>query len=85
MLSIIPHCVGVEHNFSLGRDVLNWKQSKTTGETLPEQKVVRHFAPGKHRILAGDDPSLDIMNTENQMEIKMEVEKIKFAQNGKGP
>jgi hypothetical protein len=85
MLSIIPHSVGVEPSFSLGRDVINWRLSITTGETLPEKEVVRHFAPGKHRILADDDPSLDIMNTENKMEIKIEVEKMKLARNGQGP
>jgi hypothetical protein len=34
IFSIIPHGVGVEASFSLGRDVNGWRQSKTTGETL---------------------------------------------------
>jgi hypothetical protein len=36
IFSIIPHGVGVESSFSLGRDVIGWRQSKTTGETLRE-------------------------------------------------
>jgi len=41
IFSIIPHGVGVEASFSLGRDVVGWRQSKTTGETLGEKVVVR--------------------------------------------
>jgi len=37
IFSIIPHGVGVEASFSLGRDVIGWRQSKTTGETLREK------------------------------------------------
>jgi hypothetical protein len=33
IFSIIPHGVGGEASFSLGRDVIRWKQSKTTGGT----------------------------------------------------
>jgi hypothetical protein len=38
---IIPHCVGVVASFSLGRDGIGWRQSKTTGKTLSEKVVVR--------------------------------------------
>jgi len=34
IFSIIPHGVGVVTRFSLGRDVIGWRQSKTTGKTL---------------------------------------------------
>jgi len=44
IFSIIPHGVGVEASFSLGRDVIGWRQSTTTGETLGEQVVVRQVA-----------------------------------------
>jgi hypothetical protein len=43
IFSIIPHGVGVEGSFSLGRDVLGWRQSKTTGETLREKVIIRQF------------------------------------------
>jgi len=33
---IIPHCAGVEACFSLGRDLIGWRQSRTTHETLCE-------------------------------------------------
>ena len=44
VFSIIPHGVGVEASFSLGRDVIGWRQSKTTRETLSKNVIVRHFA-----------------------------------------
>jgi hypothetical protein len=44
IFSIIPHGVGVEASFSLGRDVIGWRQSKTTGETLRKKVIVRQFA-----------------------------------------
>jgi hypothetical protein len=34
IFSIIPHGVRVEASFSLGRDVIGWRHSKATGETL---------------------------------------------------
>jgi hypothetical protein len=44
IFSIIPHGVGVETSIFLGQDVIGWRQSETTGETLSEQVVVRKFA-----------------------------------------
>jgi len=73
--SIIPRGVGVEASFSLGRDVIGWRQSKTTGETLCNRVVVRQFARANNGILAGTDPELDTMNTENDSEMKKEAEK----------
>jgi len=34
MISMIPHGVGGEDSFSVGRDVIGWGQSTTIGETL---------------------------------------------------
>jgi hypothetical protein len=44
IFSIIPHDVVVEASFSFGRDVIGWRQSKTTGKTIRKQVVVRQFA-----------------------------------------
>jgi hypothetical protein len=55
IFSIIPHGVGVEASYSLARDVIGWRQSKTTGETLRETVVVRQFARANNGILAGTD------------------------------
>jgi len=74
IFSIIPHGVGVESSFSLGRDVIGWRQSKTTGETLRKRFVVRQFAGANNGILAGTDPELDTANTENNPEMKKEAE-----------
>ena len=74
IFSIIPNGVGVEVSFSVGRDVIRWRQSKTAGETLREKVVVRQFALTNTGILAGADPLLDTMNTENDMEMKKEAE-----------
>jgi hypothetical protein len=75
IFSIIPHGVGVEASFSLGRDVIGWRQSKTTGETLCEKVIVRPFAQANNGILAGTDPELDTINIENDSEMKKEAEK----------
>jgi len=78
IFSIVPHGVGVEASFSLGQDVIGWRQSKTTGETLCEKVVVRQFARANNAIMAGTDPELDTMNTENDSEIKTEAEERKL-------
>jgi len=78
IFSIIPHGVGVEASFSLGRNVIGWRQSKTTGETLREKVVVTQFARANNRILAGTDPELDTTNTENDSEMKKEAEERKL-------
>jgi len=78
IFSIIPHVVGVEARFSLGWDVIGWRQSKTTGGTLREKVVVREFARANNGILAGTDPELDTANTENDSEMKKEAEERKL-------
>ena len=78
IFSIISHGVGVEASSSLGRDVIGWRQSKTTGETLREKVVVRQFAPANNGLLVGDDPILDPSRTDNDMEMKREAEEKKL-------
>jgi len=78
VFSIIPDGVGVEGSFSRGWDVIGWRQSKTTGETLRENVVVRQFARDNNGILSGTDPQLDSANTENDSEMKKEAEERKL-------
>jgi hypothetical protein len=78
IFSIIPQAVGVEGSISLGRDVIGWKQSKTTSETLPKKGVVTQFSQANNWILAGTDPELDDSNTENDTEMKKESEEWKL-------
>ena len=78
IFSIIPHGVRVAASFSLGRDVIGWRQTKTTGETLCEQVVVRQFTRAYNGLLAGDDPVLDSRSTDNDMEMKREQEEKKL-------
>jgi len=75
---IIPPGVGVEASFSLGRDVIGWRQSKTKGETLRQKVVVRQFARACNGILAGTDPELVTPHTENDSEMKNEAEERKL-------
>ena len=77
ILSNIPHGVGVEASFSLGRDVIGWRLSKTTGETLWEKVVVRLFARANNGILADTDQELDTPHTEHDSEMKTEAEERK--------
>jgi hypothetical protein len=83
IFSIIQHGVGVEASFSLGRDVVGWRQSKTTGETVREKVVVWLFARVKNGILAGSDRELDLTNTENDSEMKKEADKRKLCRMAK--
>ena len=76
--SIIPHGVGLEASFSLGRDDIGRRNSKTTGESIPQKVVVRQFARANNAILAGTDPSWDHWNTENDSEMKKEAEEGKL-------
>jgi len=77
IFSIILHSVRVEASFSLGQDVVGWRQSKTTGETLREKVVLRRFARANKGIVVGPDPEWDHANTENNSEMKNEVEERK--------
>jgi len=78
IFSVIPHGVGVEASFSLGRDVIGWRQSITTGETLRKKVVVRQFALANNRILEGNNPVSDTMITKNDSEMKKEAEEMKL-------
>jgi len=75
---IIPHGVRVDASFSLGQDVIGWRESKTTGQTLREKVVVRQFARANNGILAGTDRELDTPQTENDSEPKKEAEERKL-------
>jgi len=68
----------VEASISLGQDVIGWRQSKTTGETLCEKVVVRQFARANSGLLACDNPVLDPDSTDNDMEMKREAEEKKL-------
>ena len=58
IFSIIPHGVGVEGSFPLGRDDTSWRQSTTAGETLRKEVVVRQLAQPKQRHLSRQLPSI---------------------------
>jgi len=77
---IIPHGVGVEASFSLGRDVIRWRQSKTTRTTVREKVVVRKFSRANHGFLAGDDPQLDPTSSDINMEMIRETGQRKLHQ-----
>jgi len=78
IFSITPHRVGVEASFSLSRHVISWRQSNTACETLREQVIVRQFARANNGILVCANPELDTTNTENNSEMKQEVEDRKL-------
>jgi len=65
ILSIIPHCIGVVARLSLGGDMIGWRQSKTTHETLLEAGVVRQLVQANHGRLAGNYTVLDLTETDN--------------------
>ena len=55
-----------------------WTHYESRGETLHEEVIARQFARANNGILAGSDPELDTMNTENDLEKKKEVEERKL-------
>jgi len=67
ILSFIPYGVGLVTHFPLVRNVIQWRQSKNTAETLPECGVVRQYTLGNNRLLAGNDPVLDTTEAENDI------------------
>ena len=73
----------MEPSFSLGRDVIAWRQLKSTGETHCEKVVARQFAQPNHRILAGTDPELDTMKKDNDLEMKKDADERKLHRMGK--
>jgi len=75
---IIPHGIGVEASSSLGRDVIGWRLSKTTGETLRDEVGVRQFVRANTWMLAGTDPEMNTRNTENDSEMKNKAEERKL-------
>jgi len=75
---IIPHGVGMEASFSLGWDVIGWKQWKTTGGTLHEKVIVKQFAEANNGNLAGTDRELDTPHTENDSDMNNEPEEGKL-------
>jgi len=78
MVSILPQGFRVEAGFSLGPDVIGWRQSKTTGETFLEKVIPRQYAWANNGILAGDDPALDRWETDNDLELNREAEERKL-------
>jgi len=74
IFSVIPHSIRVEASLSLFRDVIGWRQSNTTGETLREEVVVRQFAQANNGSLACADPEFDTMNAENDSDMENEAE-----------
>jgi len=71
IFTIILHGVGVEASLSLGQDVISWRQSKTSGETLREKVLVRQFAQANNGIVAHDNPVSDT-TTENDSKMNNE-------------
>jgi len=78
IFSILPHGLGVEARFSVGRDVIWWRQSKPTGETLCKKVIVRQYVWANNGILAGHHPVLDSTEAENDRELKKEAEERKL-------
>ena len=73
----------MEDSFSLAQDVIGWRQSKTTGETLREKVVVKQFAWANNTSLAGDNLVLDSTSADDDMEMNKEVEQKKLHQMAK--
>jgi len=78
LFSIIPHSLGVESRFSLGRDVSGWRLSRTTGDTLRNKVVVRQCAQAYKAILPDNGTESHTTNTQNDSEMQTEAEESKL-------
>jgi len=77
IFSIIPHAVGMEATCSFGQDVIGWRQSKTTRETLRVMVILMQFGPANNGFLAGYHPALHTTSSENNIQINREAERRK--------
>jgi hypothetical protein len=68
--SIIPYGVIVEASFTLPQDAIGCRQSKNTGETVCRNVVVREFPSANNRMLAIDDPAVNMTITDNDFEMQ---------------
>ena len=75
---IITHGVNVKASFSLGRDVIGGRQSKSPGEALCKTFIVTQFSRANTEILACTHPELENTNTENDSEIRNHVQESKL-------
>jgi len=78
IIPIVPHGVGAEASFSLGRDVNGWRRSEATGETLREKVVDRQVSGAHNQILAANCATLNTAETENNRELKNVIEERKL-------
>jgi hypothetical protein len=78
IFSIIPDSVRVEASFSFRHDIIGWRQSKTTGETLRKNIVVRQFTRANNRILAGTNQDWYHTNTQHDSEMKKVAQERKL-------
>jgi len=78
IFSPVLNGVRVEANFSLGREVIDCRQSKTTGKTLWEKVVVRQFGGAHNGRLAGHWTALDTTETEQDFKLKKGLEERKL-------
>jgi len=83
IFSIIPPGGVLEASHSLGRDVIGWKQSKTNGNTIPENVLLRLFLRANNGMLPHDFSALDSTDTDNNLELKKEVEEWKLQKMAK--
>ena len=76
IFSVMPHGVGVEASFSLGRDVIGWRQSKTSGITLQQKVVVRQWARSNDGLFPEEIGMLDISDNDNEEKRQKEDRKL---------
>jgi len=85
IISIIPHGVRFEAGFDLPRDVLSWRQSKTSGKTLEEKVFIRQFAQVNNKIFRGRLRSISYHADAEWIGIEERCGGKKIEQNGQGP
>jgi hypothetical protein len=74
IISIITHDVGEEGSFSVEEDYIGWRLSKSPCEKIRENIIVRQLTYTSLELVTCNDAVLDMINTENELEMKREAE-----------
>jgi hypothetical protein len=73
VFSLIPHGVGIEVSFSLGRDMMSWHQTTMTSQTRTKCIIMRQFYCFNNEMLAMYDKLLDIQPVPTEEKAKLKT------------
>ena len=76
IFSCVPHGVGVESSFSIARNVISWKQSRMTANTLKSNMIVRQHLLKKNTYTYRGDRHSDPNHDQNPKIVMKRLNKL---------